>query len=569
VNFPTPAIVSQHAVRRLPRSALLLFCITYSLAGFIGRGPWKNADIAAFGYMQALANGHTSWLHPLLAGMSPETDGLLPFWLGAWAIRVAPGWMNADLAARVPFIGLLIVTLAGTWYAVYSLARSPRAQPVAFAFGGEAQPRDYARAIADGGLLALVACLGLAQLSHEITAYLTQLAFTTLAFFGLAVAPYRRRLATATLAIGLCGLVLSGAPTLALLFGAGGTVLSVLESRQEPGIRAPLMRWALMAGIVTIAAAALAAVMGLWHWRIVVPILGSSEWRDIARLLLWFTWPTWPLACWTLWRWRRQWWSLEINRHVALPVWFAGVAILATFLTQPADRALLLGLPALAALAAFALPTLKRGVTALIDWFTLLFFTGAAAIIWVVYIAMQTGWPRQPAANVAKLAPGFSATFSWIALLVAVLATLAWASLVHWRVGRHRSAIWKSVVLPSAGAALAWVLLMTLWLPLLDYARSFAPQVAQARVLIGEPSCVQVQALSRAQIAAFEYHAKLNAVTTDSAHQCSVLLVAATGGNGPNEPVDPSVWQYAGSVTRPADREDTVQVFHRIVAPHR
>ena len=38
---------------------------------------------------------------------------------------------------------------------------------VAFAFGGEAQPHDYARALADGGLLALVATLGLAQGAHE------------------------------------------------------------------------------------------------------------------------------------------------------------------------------------------------------------------------------------------------------------------------------------------------------------------------------------------------------------------------------------------------------------------
>lgn len=569
MNLPTPAIVSQHAVRRLPRAALLLFCVTYTLAGFIGRGPWKNADIAAFGYMRALAAGHTTWLHPLLAGMPPDTDGLLPYWLGAWAIKLAPPRMDPDLAARIPFIGLLLATLGASWYAVYSLARSPRAQPVAFAFGGEAQPRDYARAIADGGLLALIACLGLAQLSHEITAYLTQLAFTSFAFFGLAAAPFRRRLAAGMLAIGLCGLVLSGAPTLALLFGAGGTFLSVLEGRQEPGIRAPLMRWALTAGIVTLGAAALAAVMGLWHWRIVVPLFDSSDWRAIGRLLLWFTWPTWPLACWTLWRWRRQWWSLEINRHVALPFWFAAVAVLATFLTEPADRALLLGLPALAALAAFALPTLKRSVTALIDWFTLLFFTGAAATIWVVYIAMQTGWPRQPAANVARLAPGFAASFSWVTLAIALLATLAWAWLVRWRVGRHRAALWKSVVLPSAGAALAWVLLMTLWLPLLDYARSFAPQVAQARALIGKPRCVQVQAFSRAQVAAFEYHAGLDDLTADRARQCPVLLVAATRGNGPDEPVDPHVWQYAGSVARPADQQDTVQIFHRIVSQRR
>jgi hypothetical protein len=60
-------------------------------------------------------------------------------------------------------MGLLAITLIATWYAVYALARTPAAQPVTFAFGGEARPADYARAIADGGLLALLACLGLAR----------------------------------------------------------------------------------------------------------------------------------------------------------------------------------------------------------------------------------------------------------------------------------------------------------------------------------------------------------------------------------------------------------------------
>jgi len=33
---------------------------------------------------------------------------------------------------------MLALTLAATWYAVYNLASHPRAQPGAFAFGGEA-----------------------------------------------------------------------------------------------------------------------------------------------------------------------------------------------------------------------------------------------------------------------------------------------------------------------------------------------------------------------------------------------------------------------------------------------
>ena len=40
--------------------------------------------------------------------------------------------------------------------------------------------------------------------------------------------------------------------------------------------------------------------------------------------------------------------------------------------------------------------------------------------MWVIYVAMQTGVPAKPAANVLKLAPGFRARFSWLPLIVAI-----------------------------------------------------------------------------------------------------------------------------------------------------
>src|SRR5262249_31121999 len=175
-----------------------------------------------FGYMYELATGHAPWLSPDLLGQPPEFEALLPYWLGAWAMRIAPAWMVPDFAARLPFIALLVVTLLATWYGVYFLARTPGAQPVPFAFGGEAHPTDYARAMADGGLLALIACLGLAQLSHETTPALAQLGFTALAFYGLAALPYRMTLPAVSLGVGLVGLGLSGGPAMGRLVAPGG-----------------------------------------------------------------------------------------------------------------------------------------------------------------------------------------------------------------------------------------------------------------------------------------------------------------------------------------------------------
>ncbi len=557
MNQPTPAIVAQSAVRRLPRVALLLFCAAYVLPGFLGREPWKNADMTAFGYMWELASGRSDWWRPTLLSQPADFDALLPYWLGAWAIQLAPAWVPPDFAARVPFIALLALTLSATWYGVYYLARTPRAQPVPFAFGGEAQPRDYARAIADGGLLALIACLGLAQLSHETTPALAQVAFTALTFFGLAALPYRNAAPALALPLGLAGLALSGAPAMAIAFALGGAAIAVLDPPQDSRPWGGRFTWALglvvAAGMVAVAA----TEMDLWRWR--VGTLASRDWRASGRLLLWFTWPAWPLALWTAWRWRRQ----LTSRHVALPLWFIAVSVTATLLTPSSDRSLLLGLPALAALAAFALPTLQRSVAALIDWFTLLFFSGCAVVIWVVWVSLQTGVPAKPAQNVMKLAPGFEPSFSLLAFAAAVAGTLAWGWLVKWRAGRNRAVLWKSLVLPAGGAALCWLLMMTLWLPVLDYARSYTPVVRGIGQAMNAPGCVEVFGLSRGQLAAFSYHGGMDLRAAGVKAECPWLLVAADYQPAASMALDMKRWQAVAVVRRPTDAKDNVLLFRR------
>jgi hypothetical protein len=556
MNQPTPAIVTRGGARRLPRTALLLVCAAYVLAGFIGREPWKNADMTALGYMFEMADGASSWLRPTLMGQPAEFDALLPYWLGALAMQAAPAWVAPDFAARLPFMGLLALTLVGMWYGVYHLARTPRAQPVAFAFGGEARPIDYARAMADGGLLALVACLGLMQLSHETTPALAQIGFTTLAFYGLAALPYRRWLPAVAVAIGLAGLTLSGAAAMAALFALGGLAVTLIDYPADAQSRGTRWRWAAIILVAAMLAAALGWQLDVWRWRIGEAGSGR-DWRSIGRLLVWFTWPAWPLALWTLWRWRRQ----LASRHVALPLWFVLVSLGATLLTASSDRSLLLGLPALATLAAFALPTFKRSAAALIDWFTLLFFTGCGVVIWVVWISMQTGVPAKPAANVAKLAPGFTPTFQVVAFVAALVGTLAWAWLVRWRVGRHPEAIWKSLVLPAGGAAWCWLLVMTLWLPVLDYARSFTPVVSAVTRRIDAPGCVETVGLSRGQIAAFRYHARLELKPAGPKAQCPWLLASQDVQPALGLAVDAKAWELVTSVRRPTDAKDNLLLF--------
>jgi hypothetical protein len=552
VNSPKPALVTQRGARRLPRIPLLLLCATYLMPGLVGRDPWRNADVTAFGQMVAIADGRTSWWAPMLGGVPADT-ALLPHWLGALFIAATSSVLDPALAARIPFALLLALTLALVWYTTMHLARTEAAQPVPFAFGGEAEPVDYARAMADGAVLALIATLGLLQLGHETTPELAQLCATALFLYGLAAAPFRTWLARLAVLAALPLLAGSGAPSMALAAGLGGTL--ICASSRYPQVRS----FAVWVVAATLASAGLAQVLGAWRWRALG--LAPADLPAIARQWLWFLWPAWPLALWTLWRWRRQ----LSYRHLSVPLVVVVVALGASLAMAGSDRALMLALPGLAVLAAFALPTLTRSAAAAMDWFSMFFFSLCATTIWVIYTSMQTGVPAQPAANVARLAPGFESRFSWIALLAAAAGTVAWLWLVRWRTGRHREALWKSLVLPAGGVALCWLLLMTLWLPLLDYARSPRPLVARLATHIPHGACIAAPGLSPASVAALEHFGRWRVDARPSAPEagCDYLLRVARGRP---LPAAPAGWDFVAQARRPTDRDEITLVYRRSAA---
>jgi len=550
VNTPSPALVTKRGARRMPRLALLLLCAAYVLPGVFGRDPWRNADITAFGYMLSLAEGRSAWLQPALGGV-PADAALLPYWLGALFIQLLQPWVDPALAARLPFAALLALVLSLTWYSCYQLARTEAAQPVAFAFGGEAEPVDYARAVADAAVLALIASLGLLQLGHETTPELAQLFGVNLFLWSMAAAPYRLWRARAGLLTSLMVVAGSGAPTVAVALGLGGTLVLARSTYAQS------RRLAAWSAAAAGAAAVVAWLLGTWAWRIAGSFSGADL-LSIGREWLWFMWPAWLLALWTLWRWRRH----LLHRHVSVPLVSVLVALVASLVMGGAERTLLLALPGLAVLAAFALPTLNRSTTAAIDWFSMILFTLCAGALWVIYASVQVGIPAKPAANVAKLAPGFVPEFSWLALALALLGTGAWIWLLRWRTGRHREALWKSLVLPAGGVALCLVLLMTLGLPILDYARSNRPLVERLARHLPPGACVVTPEASLTLVASLEV---FGGYRVDARHgpadtRCDYLVRVEPLNRAA---VPPPGWTRVARERRPTDRNNLTAVYRR------
>lgn len=555
MTSPNPALVTHRAAQRLPRLALFLFCAAYVLPGLFSRDPWRNADITAFGYMVNLAEGRSSWFSPTVAGLASDA-ALLPYWLGASFVKLLGPALGAPLAARIPFALLLILVLFLTWYSTYNLARTEPAQPLPFAFGGEADPTDYALAIADGALLALIATLGLLQLGHETTPELAQLASVSLYLYALSASPFRDWLPRLAALVALPALAASGAPMIATALGVVGVVVC---RRSDYAPVRHLASWLAMSTVLAIAAA---SWLGAWAWRLSA-YSSSAQLLSSAKLLAWFLWPAWLLACWTLWRWRGH----LLRRHIAVPLSCALVSIVACLMMGGSDRALMLALPALAVLASFALPTLQRSTAAAIDWFSVFFFSACAVVIWVIYVSMQTGIPAQPAANVQRRVPGFVPQFSFAALVFALLGTLAWIWLVKWRTGRHRHPLWKSLVLPASGVALCWLLLMTLWLPVLDYARSYRTLLERIARHVPRDACLSTLEVSRGQLAALEYFGRyrVDAATPVEQSRCEFLLQIEPRGRAAKPPL--AGWVLVARERRPSDPDDVTAIYRRATPP--
>lgn len=549
---PRPALVTHDAARRLPRLALLMFCAAYLLPGLVGRDPWRGADLTAFGQMLAMAEGRTSWLEPMLGGVATGAS-LLPHWIGAASISLLSPAIDAPLAARLPFALLLALTLVASWYSAFFLARTEAAQPLPLAFGGEASPLDYARAVADGALLALIATLGLLQLGHETTPELAQLAAVAVFQCGLAAATQKPWLGRAAILLSLPALAVSDAPAMAVALGIGAIVLTA-QARFE-ALR-PLRWWCVAALLLALAAA---WPVHAWRWR----VGASLDPVQVGRLLVWFLWPAWLLALWTLWRWRRH----LMHPHLAVPLLSLSVALVSCLVMGGSDRALMLGLPAIATLAAFALPTLHRSTSAGVDWFSVFFFSAGALTIWIIYLSMVTGVPAKPAANLQRLAPSFQAQVSWIAIVLAAVASASWIWLVRWRTGRQRTALWKSLVLPAGGVALCWLLTMSLLLPILDHGLSYRPSIERIRPWLPTAGCVAAPGANTSVIAALEFHARLrvDARADAASRSCDVLvLVQRDRQSTPPTAAPPTApWRQVAREQRPTDRHEWFIIYHR------
>ena len=570
-----PVRLAAAATLALPRWALFGLGLLYILPGLIGRDLWKE-DAGGFGIMWTMAQGGLNdWLAPNLAGLPAYDEGPLAFWLGALCIKLF-GWLvGGPMAARMSTIGIFVAGTMSVWYAAFHLGRRPEAQPLRLAFGGQPEPDDYGRTLADTAMLIYLGCLGLLALSHQTLAVTLQ--GSLVAYFLYRAVRYvetgsLRNAALVGLSLGALtltrGWLTPVTLVLALLLCSRFLALPMVRTLGHMAVAmsaALLIVLAWMAPAASLLPDSLAPVSAWLKWsaaQLALPTWTST--KTFLRIGIWFFWPAWPFAGWAIYAWRRQRHLL----HIVLPLSFVGALTLLIICDpQPENGDLLKLLPLLAIMAAFGLPTMKRGAINAIDWFSVMVLSMLAAALWLFWIAKLTGVPTQFAKNQWKLLPGYVPAFSLLPFLVAACATIGWIALVQWRISRQPSVLWRAVVLSSGGLILLWVLMLTLFLSDINYSKNYAGVARRiAEKIPPGADCIDSN-VGPAQRASFAYYGALP-FSAPGAKPCQLLLlqdsVKLKDDREHMLPHGSAEWELLWEDHRQTDRDERFQLYRRL-----
>ncbi|OIQ92901.1 hypothetical protein GALL_251160 [mine drainage metagenome] len=527
---------------KLPLSgmALAILCGLYLLAGLTGHDPWKNDDAVNFGITYGFLTS-SNWLVPHLAG-EPMLGSLpLYYWLAAACARLFSWLLPLHDAARLA---------SGLCGAIF------------LAFLASASRRLHGPEAGSAAVLVVIGCLGLLVPIHDMQPQVALLAASAAFYAGLAHLPQRPAMGGLQAGIGLgLGFLATGtnalitlAPVLLLLpvsrywrsaASRRGLVVAIV-------IALPLIiLWPLL-----LSRQAPTALVTWWladrpyfqsHWLNHVP--------DQAELLLWFAWPALPLALWTLWLNRRR----LSEPTLILPLAGTLTTLLALiFLYPPRPVEALPLLVPLTLLAAAGAGRMRRGAANAFDWFGMMTLTLVAALIWLGGIAMTFGIPPKVAHNFARLAPGFVAHGGITAFTSSALLTLAWV----WQIFASPRSPWRAISHWASGVTLVWVLVIALWLPWIDYGKSYRG-VADSlkRALPASGQCIAGRNLGGAQRASLQYFAGIVTVraNTRAGAACGLLLVQGSQKTRP----PPAGWHKLWEGHRPGDRSERLRLYQR------
>ncbi|MDR0578341.1 MAG: hypothetical protein LBI87_12635 [Candidatus Accumulibacter sp.] len=519
---------------------LTVLLVIYIFTGLIGHDPWKHDDAISIGVAHDMAR-HGNWLLLQLAGR-PYPDAPLYHWLAALTGKLFSPLLPFHDAARMTSGIFTLLSLEFILLAAREL-----------------HGREYAAAAP----LILAGSIGFLFHAHEAQPMLAALTAHTAAYWAFTLLPRRPRRAAAVFAAAFAACFLGNGllPVITLL-----PAMTITVWQAENRFRALA---ALSAGI-----AAAAVVCGAWLLAVhraspdYLPLFFQAEFSALtprvdpaanllrhANLLLWYAWPALPLAVWSLWSKRRR----PGGPAIVIPaVSFFSVLALLALLASPRSATALLLLPPLVLLAAAGVGALRRGLANAFDWFGMVTFTFFACVVWIGWSALVFGWPERLARQAVRLEPGFTGAFGAPAFVFALACTGVWL----WMIVTSPRSPMRGIMHWMAGLTLFWLLLASLWMPWIDYGKTFRGVAASLKKALPEKTnCIAAAGLPLSFLATLDYFEGIRTIPqkSDRSADCSWLLVQ--GSRRDPKDLAEAGWLPAWQGNRPGDRSSSDR-FH-------
>ena len=509
----------------------LILMLVFVFAGLVGHDPWKADEAYIFGVIQHMLET-SDWVVPTLAGEPFMEKPPLFYWVATVSSSLLSGWLSPHDGARVASGFFMLIT----FWAVAATARI---------WWGDNMGH-YA-------IMVVIACFGTLVQSHMMmpdVSLLTGFAVSALGFATVLSSPI---LGGALLGLGAgLGFLSKGliAP------GVMGITALILPLCFKAWRTRPYWRGLLVAVVVSLPFFVIwpvalymrsPALFTDWFWLnnigrflgFSVHLLGAEHlpwfW---TQTIPWYTFPGLPVALWLLWQKRRTALS-EPPVQYALVAFAVLMLVLAVSSSGRGVYAWPLMVP-IAILAAPGVLSLPAQVDRIWVAVSLLLFGLLSLAIWTGWaIMMITGappnWPRLLEVLPVEFVPRFNALQVSAATLITAGAFVAIR--MWWNKPARGLTIWV------VGLTLTWSLLTTLWMPWLDFAKSYR-SVFASMPIPDVTNCLASSNLGEGERAMLRYVTGRNTARLEvsPAAGCTTLLVQKEVALGEPD-IDLTLWK--------------------------
>lgn len=537
-NISTPrARVGERAKTRL----LIILCAIWLLMGLTGHQPWKPFESEAISTIKTILD-NSNFIAPSAASNQQISNPPLYYLSAALTAKTFGGLLPFHDAARIA---------TGLWMLTTLLMIGMT--------GRELWGKGFGRQTT----FIFISTLGLVVSAHTITPEVSSLAGIATSFYALALAKRRPYRASVLLGVGMgvsflstgllpLSIILLTCVALPTFFSTWRTASFAKVATVSLLIASPIiLTWCVLCYNLD------HKLFSAW-WDQSLRQFVQYEYLYFLNLLLWYAWPSLPLAGWALWRYRTQ---LIHQTKFQLCITFFIIAFV--IIAIGGERKEIFALPLLiplTALASGSIETLKRGAASALNWFGLILFGFLGFLVWLGWNAMMTGSPAKIKERLIFLSGLPQLNFSIFAFTVASAITLIWLFAAFRSQQSNRAAATNWAI----GMTFVWTLLMTLWLPMIDSARSYAAVFTSLKnALPTEYACIASENLGASQRDLLHYYTDIKTYSVQTSQYANCDLYLIQDDRKPKKVTLGTDWQQIWEGKRVSERKEKFRLFRQ------